>query len=133
MAKNRHAITNEFINTINSATVTENTLTLNGQMSRKEYTDFMKIAELIGLIWDRKKKCHIFGGDNLPEALQEVIGQGEVVDLKKLFQQYYTPQELAKEAVELADVKENHDALEPSAGKGAIVRELLKVTKNVFF
>jgi hypothetical protein len=39
----------------------------------------------------------------------------EVVDIKILYQQYYTPSELAKKLVELSDIKQFDDVLEPSA------------------
>jgi len=39
----------------------------------------------------------------------------EVVDIKIMYQQYYTPSELAKRVVELADINNNDIVLEPSA------------------
>jgi 16S rRNA A1518/A1519 N6-dimethyltransferase RsmA/KsgA/DIM1 with predicted DNA glycosylase/AP lyase activity len=50
----------------------------------------------------------------------------DVIDVKVLYQQYYTPSELAKQLVELADIQPTDDVLEPSAGQGAIVKEILK-------
>jgi len=39
----------------------------------------------------------------------------EVIDVKVLYQQFYTPSDLAKQVVELASIKENDVVLEPSA------------------
>jgi hypothetical protein len=51
----------------------------------------------------------------LQEAIDEICETMEVVDIKVLYQQYYTPSELAKRLVELADIKETDGVLEPSS------------------
>lgn len=122
-------ITDDFKTIIENGTIKEKTFTMQTapRLERKQYTDFMKIAEVLGLKWSRKEKCHLYEGEgNLQDALNEVLELGYVVDLKKLYQQYYTPPELAKRAVELAEIEKDEDTLEPSAGQGAILEEILK-------
>jgi len=53
---------------------------------------------------------------------------GEKVNLKKEFQFFGTPQKLAEELVMNADVQEHHSVLEPSAGQGAIINAIFKLT-----
>lgn len=103
-----------------------NRMTLTRQMGRKDYTELMKVIELLWWKWNRKEKCHIFDTENLQEAIDEVCDTMEVVDIKVLYQQYYTPSELAKRLVEIADIQKTDDVLEPSAWQGAIVKEILK-------
>jgi 16S rRNA A1518/A1519 N6-dimethyltransferase RsmA/KsgA/DIM1 with predicted DNA glycosylase/AP lyase activity len=50
----------------------------------------------------------------------------EIVDVKVLYQQYYTPPALAKTLVELACIRETDYVLEPSAGQGAIVQAIIE-------
>jgi predicted RNA methylase len=46
------------------------------------------------------------------------------VDLKKQFQYFPTPKDMAKDMVDMADISEEHSVLEPSAGQGAIADEI---------
>ena len=106
--------------------ITGNKLFLKTQMDRKQYVELNKILELLWWKRNRKEKCHIFDVNNLQEAINEVCDTMEVIDVKVLYQQFYTPSELAKKLVELADIQKTNDVLEPSAGQGAIVKEILK-------
>jgi hypothetical protein len=127
-------IPQSFIDIVNESKIEGNTLLLQTQLDRKGYVDFMKIAELLGLEWNRKMKLHVYNGEgDLKENLDEAIEQGEVIDLKKLFQQYYTPELLAKQAVDLADIVEDDNVLEPSAGQGAILKEILNFVSYCFY
>ena len=47
--------------------------------------------------------------------------------MKKEFQFFATPEKLADELVNLADLKQHDTILEPSAGQGAIVKAINKV------
>jgi len=49
---------------------------------------------------------------------------GEVTDFQKLYQFYETPPELARRMVALADVRDGQKVLEPSAGRGAILKAM---------
>ena len=94
----------------------------NTQLDRKLY---MEVKKLIGGIdgkWNRSKKGFVIPPENI--YLFEQLQKGEKRNLKKEYQFFETPKEIAQKIVELADISEGHLVLEPSAGKGAILREI---------
>ncbi|MDQ0672919.1 putative RNA methylase [Pseudarthrobacter siccitolerans] len=98
-----------------------------GQLTRQLYVEINKILETIGGKWDRKSGSHIFSSD--PEAaLEQALDSGRlaggVVDEKKLYQFYETPQGLAQRVVEEAAIEPGMSVLEPSAGRGALLEPL---------
>ena len=111
--------------------IIENKLFLKTQMDRKQYMELNKILELLWWKRNRKEKCHIFECDNLPEAIEEVCDTMEVVDIKVLYQQFYTPPELAKRLVELAEIEGWEHILEPSAWQGAILDQIDQEWKKI--
>jgi len=102
------------------------------QLDRKLYQEVAKSLELIGGNWNRKSQGFIFKSD--PKDLLEQVSTGEKRNLKKEFQFFETPGDLADELVELADIKESDCILEPSAGQGAIIEAILRKlpTANIF-
>lgn len=75
----------------------------------------------IGGKWDRKEKAHLFN-KSIEDVLDEILLTGEYTDSKKEYQFFETPDELAKEIVFIANIKEGESVLEPSAGKGRIAK-----------
>lgn len=98
----------------------------NTQLDRKLYQEVAKSLELIGGKWKGGK---VFGFVFLtdPTDLLEEIANGEKRNLKKEFQFFATPDNLADELVYLADIKQHDTVLEPSAGQGAIIKAINKV------
>ena len=100
----------------------------NIQLDRNTYLDVAKHLELIGGKWNRKFKGFLFESD--PTELLSDIQNGEKRNLKKEFQFFETPAKLAEKLVsyieELVDMK-GMTILEPSAGRGAIVRAINKM------
>lgn len=94
------------------------------QLDRKVYQELAKSLELIGGKWNRKEKGFLFVED--PTELLSQISSGEKRNLKKEYQFFATPDNLADELVELANIKENDLILEPSAGQGAIIEAVLR-------
>lgn len=92
------------------------------QLDRKLYLRLNKVLEAIGGKWSRRDKAHVFEGD-ASERIDEAIQTGEVLTNADL-QFFPTPPELANRLVQLAEVSEDHSVLEPSAGRGAIVKAL---------
>ena len=91
-----------------------------GQLDRKIYVEVKKALELIGGKWKGNKIAgFIFSSD--PADLLNQISRGEKRNLKKEFQFFETPSELADRLVVLADINPFHTILEPSAGQGAII------------
>lgn len=124
MARTTQKLTDFGKQVLHDSRIEGNRLYLTTQMDRKQYVDLNKILELLGWKWNRWQKCHIFDCENLREAIDEICETMEIVDIKVLYQQYYTPSVLATRLVELACVRETDYVLEPSAWRGAIVEAI---------
>lgn len=98
-------------------------LRLTEQLDRALYQRVNKVLDLMGGVWNRKAKAHVFSEDFM-DALADVIATGSIVDPKKEFQFFETPPDVATLLVDMADLPERSRVLEPSAGKGAIARVL---------
>jgi hypothetical protein len=105
------------------STITEDSVTLPQQLDRKLYLEINKLFEMAGGKWNRGRAAHLFSRDPR-EILGLAVEKGEVIDEKKSLQFFETPPDLAARMVDLAEPKRNEDALEPSAGMGAIARVL---------
>lgn len=69
-----------------------------------------------------KKNTFVFNSDAQP-FIDRLTG-GESINIRREFQAFYTPSELADHAVKLAEIKKHHSILEPSAGQGAMVKAI---------
>lgn len=103
-----------------------------GQLDRKLYAEVKKALELIGGKW-KGGKTYGFVFQQDPAELLEQIANGEKRNLKKEYQFFATPPELAARMVEMAELGESDgqgygDILEPSAGQGAIVKAIHDAT-----
>lgn len=88
------------------------------QLDRNLYLEVAKALNIIGGKWKGgKTQGFVFQTD--PTDLLNQIASGESRNLKKEFQFFGTPADLADELVELADLKTDSVILEPSAGPGA--------------
>ena len=72
-----------------------------------------------------KKKTFIF--PSLAQPFIDRLTNGESVNIKKEFQFFATPDDIADWLVELAELRESDLILEPSAGQGAILKAINKV------
>lgn len=117
------------------------TITLTGQLDRKDYVSVNEILTTIGFTWNKKAKAHI-GSVSPNNALQVILGgnTGTITttletkkEVKKKFQQFYTPDGLADTLVQLAGIKEDDIVLEPSAGNGQIVKAIQRAGSNRVF
>ncbi len=94
-----------------------------GQLDRKLYQEVAKALNLIGGNWKGGKTMgFVFPND--PTELLEQIANGESRNLKKEFQFFATPDELADRMVEIAEISRDHWILEPSAGQGSIINAI---------
>lgn len=95
-------------------------------LDRSMYLKVNKVLAGLGGTWNRKAGAHLFEGC----ARTAVLGaadDGEYVDEKKAYQFFETPDSLADEMVDMAGFRPGDVVLEPSAGKGAIVRSIRRV------
>jgi len=124
-------ISNQVLDVLNDSRIENNVLFLPGtQLERKLYLEVNKVLETIGGKWNKKTKGHIFDSD-VDELINEMINTGEYTDIKKVYQFYPTPLNILRQMIELADLRSGDTVLEPSAGDGAIVAEILKITHLV--
>jgi hypothetical protein len=96
------------------------------KLDRKLYTDVNKKLTGIGGKWSRKEKAHVFPND--PNELFGRVTAGEKINLKKDYQFFETPMEMANDLVDLLfddkPWKAHHHILEPQAGQGRLVEAL---------
>jgi predicted RNA methylase len=110
---------------IRAAKVEGNNLTLQGQLDSKTYVKVMKVLEQIGFKWNKKLKSHIGEGDSA-ERLTEALEDKKVVNEKQTYQFFETPDTQADKMVKYAEIEDTHSVLEPSAGRGAIVKAIYR-------
>lgn len=97
-------------------------------LDRKLYTAVNDVLAACGGTWNKKAKAHLFVGCEEGEVairLDTVIVAGAVVTLKEHRKElglFLTPEPLAAQLVEMADVRRDQIVLEPSAGTGRLVR-----------
>lgn len=94
------------------------------QIERKDYLDFAKDINFLGGKW-KGGKTQGFAFDRPINDIAELLNCNEN---KKDLQFFGTPSELAAELVELCEIDNYHKILEPSAGRGAIITEIQKVS-----
>ena len=70
--------------------------------ARKLYTEVNAALEALGGTWNRKARAHVFEQDPA-DALDRVLVDGGFHDVKRDLDQFFTPPELAKRVVEMAD------------------------------
>ena len=107
------------------------------EMSDKQYDKIKYIMEYAGGHWRER-----FGGFQFNEApdiiqsrLAEIMSYGEInlsddMVMQIKYQFYPTPEGLAQQMVEMADIKPGETVLEPSAGRGAILKYIVNKTPN---
>jgi len=116
-------ISNDVLDVLKQSRCEGNHLHLPHQLARDLYLKTAKIIDLLGGKWNRSVATHVFDGD-CADRVDEAVIAGEVTDFKKLYQFYETPPELCSRMVALAGVQDGHKVLEPSAGRGAILKVL---------
>lgn len=124
-------IENEVLEVIERSNTVGAQLYLPGQLDRKLYVRVDKALQLAGGKWHRGHKAHLF---DIPaaDAIEQMVLTGHVVDTKREFDAFYTPALLAQIMCERAGIEPGQHVLEPSAGEGAIARELIKCGAIVF-
>jgi len=121
-------IPTEALEVLNKSTIIGLRLYLPHALPRDLYEKVAKVIKDHGGKWDRKNDCHLFSED-VREKLGIALKTGKSVSLQQERQSFFTPPEIAERLCE--DIKEGEFILEPSAGEGAIVREILKKKATV--
>lgn len=92
-----------------------------GQLDRKLYLEVAQSLELIGGKW-KGGKVMGFVFSLPPDELLAQIANGVARNLKKEYQFFPTPDDIAEYMVRIAEVFEKTTVLEPSAGQGAFLK-----------
>lgn len=116
-------ITQSILSELAQLTFKDNTVQIVRPLDRKTYVDLNKVLEACGGKWNKSAKVHIFPGD-AAEALDVAIVTGEVATASEM---NFFPTSAADAADLVAWAFEKAvpgpvSILEPSAGKGAIVK-----------
>lgn len=115
----------EVMEVLNRSTITAEGVTLPpGQLSRPLYEAVNRILLAAGGRWNRKSQSHLFDGD--PRERLGMLEEGKVVNQKQTYQFFSTPPEIVNRMMLLADVGPSHRVLEPSAGDGSILKEIVQ-------
>ena len=136
MRANETQVPSFVIDILRAATVTEDRLTLNGQLDRKTYTATAEVLDRIGGKWDKKTKSHVFDqSDDVRGIIAEMIATAEM-PRKNALAFFPTPSTLADYMINLCVPvigKNVNDMnwLEPSAGEGAILDAMVRAGVQV--
>ncbi len=111
---------------LNQCTVVGNVVKLPiEKIDSKVYAQVKKALTDIGGSWKGGKIFGFVFTNDPTDLLAEVAG-GKKRNIKKEFQFYATPDELADELVEFAEIKDGMTILEPSAGQGAVIKAVYR-------
>lgn len=133
-----HKISDDVAEVLRSATCSSDRLTLVGQLDRKMYEKVNKVLDISGFKWSRKDKCHLAIKGTATETLAAALNDGEIVDPKKEWDFFETPEYLANRMVNLLQIHKDGvvdsdlDFLEPSVGGGRLYDALLRAGVEKF-
>lgn len=100
-----------------------------GQLDRKLYERTNKALEAMGGKWNRSAKAHVFQFDPRPQV-EGLLENGNLVVERDGF--FETPSDIVRKMISLAGVRAGDKVLEPSAGMGAIAKQIKAAGADVF-
>lgn len=127
-------IDQDILDIINSGNIEGNTYFLpDVQLERSTYMKVNKVLTILGGKWNRKAKGHIFA-TGIPDVMVTKIPD-EIVDKKKELQFFETPEKISQLLCDLVPIEQAKSVLEPSAGRGAILKIIKKrnIDINIFW
>lgn len=118
-------IDDEVLTILRAASMEGCTVQLPGQLDRRLYLRVDKVLQELGGRWDRKARGHVFPSD-ARTWVEDAIEEGAFRGLKDTYQWFATPPEVTERLVDALSIPTSGSflLLEPSAGDGAILREL---------
>ena len=111
-------IDNSVVEVLKTSEFDGSLLRLPGQLERKLYERVAKVLKSIGGKWSSAKKAFVFKED----VGDPIADSGEYIPERQALQFFPTPESLAREIVEIADIRQGESTLEPSAGQGNIAQ-----------
>jgi predicted RNA methylase len=119
------AIPADVLEVLKRSQITGNELRLPGQLDRPLYAKVDKVLNALGATWNRKAKAHLLS-QGATDTIRSALDAGRVTFASDLGY-FPTPDSIARDLVERANIQPGMKVLEPSAGAGAIVAPLLAV------
>lgn len=117
--------TPEIIDILARSTLDQTGLVLPEKLLPKLYREVDKYLKIAGFKWEKRQQRHVAQSTDAMDRIKKLIDDGSIVDEKKLYQAYYTPKDVAKQVIALAELEVKLKVLEPSAGMGALVKSML--------
>lgn len=117
-------IEEDVLSILSTLDIDGNSVRITKQLDRKLYLAVNEVLNRIGSTWDRRTKAHVFDVD--PTERLEVVMNSGVLDPKVKTGYFPTPAVIVDRMIELADLNTRQLILEPSAGQGHIVKEILE-------
>lgn len=125
-------VTQDVLEVLDKSEVQGNFLALGPEkLDRDLYLRVAKVIELAGGKWNRRAGKHLFDGISAADALEPVFLTGQIVSAKSEFGFFETPSSIVFAMITMAKLREHHEVLEPSAGRGAIAERVLAITPYV--
>lgn len=97
-----------------------------GKLDRPIYQAVDKVLTGLGGRWDRKAQGHRFARD-ARDAFEAALADGVAVDQKRTLEQFFTPRHIAARIALALDIAPGMTVLEPSAGAGDLIEQLLEI------
>ncbi len=123
-------VANEVLAVLSSAKVSGCAVQLTGQLDRNLYMKTDKVLQAAGGKWSKKEKAHIFDSD-AESRIDQIIVTGDVEVPKDEYNYFPSPKAVVDRLVYLANIKDEMVVLEPSAGRGAIVKGVISAASKV--
>lgn len=136
MPKNHITISPDVIESVARCTFDGNTLKLPDPriVMFSNWPAMKKVFDALGGKWEKKAKAVVFPSD-AKALLLPAVEAGSVLNKKKHFQYFATPEVIARKMVNIAvtstgDETKPYRVLEPSAGEGALVKMIQNILSH---
>lgn len=130
MAKIKKTIDEKVLNVLKNIIINEeekSIVILTENLDRNIYVKVDELFKLIGGKWNKSKKKHFFDNKNLTLTIEEILNEGKS-PVKNPFDFFPTPLNVVDDMIDYSldvlDVNECYDILEPSAGTARIANKL---------
>lgn len=134
--KQQKTVIKDVAEVFSKCTVIDNILKLPvEQLDRKIYDEVKKQLEAVGGKWKGgKTQGFIFDAEiSASDVLVQLQSGKDYAEAKKEFQFFATPDEVANEIVSQIDLKDDMKILEPSAGRGSLIKAVQRINDKVKF
>lgn len=120
-------IDDEVLKVLSVAEISFDGVKLGDQLARDLYLRTDKVLKAAGAKWDRRRAMHVFDSSAVmaPAKIEQAILTGQITTAQDI-DFFETPDAIIDMMLERAELRPEHQVLEPSAGRGAIARRIQK-------